>query len=236
LFTLISQLIEKDSNRKYLYHFILFPNLSATFLKNQFSNLKVEEIDQILLEKIKSRLFHDYQTEQLKHHPKRYYKQIEINNHEGIVSALRKENPNSVSIEASSYYESSQWPINNLFQYNDSNFLTDHVPNSSICFSFSLHKVSISKYFIKSLHNNGWADHNLQHWKIEGSNDKSKWELIDSHQNETALNSWDKESTFECQPSKPFLYIKITQTGKNVCDYDRIGFSFMEFSGRVFFN
>jgi hypothetical protein len=65
-------------------------NLSAAFLKIQFSNLKAEEIGQILLEKIKSRLFFDYQAEQPKHPPKRYYEKIGIKDHGGIISALRK--------------------------------------------------------------------------------------------------------------------------------------------------
>jgi hypothetical protein len=66
--------------------------------------LKVEDIDFYLLEMIKSRLFFYSETEQINHHSNRYSKQIDIPNHEGIISALRKENPNSVSVETSSYY------------------------------------------------------------------------------------------------------------------------------------
>jgi hypothetical protein len=50
LFTIISHLIEMDSNRKSLFRFLIFPNISTTLLKNQFSNLRVEEIDTYLLE------------------------------------------------------------------------------------------------------------------------------------------------------------------------------------------
>jgi hypothetical protein len=158
--SLISKLAEKDSNRKCLYKYILSQNLSKNILKEKFSNLQVEDIDFYILEIIKTRLFVDEQSSLFNYPPKRYTnsKRIEINDHDGIISALRKENPDSVSIEASSCYNASNWPVSNLFQHNDSNFITDHVPNSSICFSFHHHKVSISKYFIRALHNHntGW--------------------------------------------------------------------------------
>jgi hypothetical protein len=49
------------------------------------------------------------QTEQIRQNPYRYFQEIKINNHEGIISALRKENPNSISVEASSSWDSSNF-------------------------------------------------------------------------------------------------------------------------------
>jgi hypothetical protein len=57
--TIISHLIEIDSNRKCLYHFILFLNVSGNLLTKQFFELKVNDLDSNLLEMFKSRLFFD---------------------------------------------------------------------------------------------------------------------------------------------------------------------------------
>jgi hypothetical protein len=143
-------------------------------LKNQFSKLTVEEIDSYLLDVLKSRLFFDYQTDKINNPPNRYSNsnKIEGTNHEKIISFLKKENSNSVSIEVSSLYPSSSYPITNLFVDNNLSFATLNIPNSSICFSFHSHKISISKYFIRSCNsdkNTNW----LKNWNLEGSNDKS---------------------------------------------------------------
>jgi hypothetical protein len=66
--------------------------VSISVLKKQFSNLKLEDIDLYLLEIIKSKLFYDSETEKIHHHPNRYFNEIEIINHEGIITTLRKKN------------------------------------------------------------------------------------------------------------------------------------------------
>jgi hypothetical protein len=142
-------------------------------LKDQFSDLKVEDIDSYLLEMFKSRLFFNYKTEIVNHSPNRYNdsQENEMRNQEKIISFLRKENPNSVTIEASSIGDSTRYPIKNLFVDDNSTFSTQYIPNSSICFSFHHHKILISKYFIRSV-NSDWNLNSLKNWKIEGSNDK----------------------------------------------------------------
>jgi hypothetical protein len=61
-------------------------------------------------------------------------------------------------------------------------------------------------------------------------------ELIDSRNNETSINSWDKESTFDCQwqPSQPISYLRLTQTGQNPYGWNRLVLSFIDFSGGVY--
>jgi hypothetical protein len=123
LFSIIPHLIKIKPNRKCLFHFVLFPNVSINVLKGQFSNLKAEDIDSDLLETNKSRLIFDYKSETINNLPIRYSNSniMEISNHEGIFSRLRNENPNSVSVEASSYHHSS-YPISNLFVHSNSIF------------------------------------------------------------------------------------------------------------------
>jgi hypothetical protein len=232
LFELISHLIEIDSNRRSLYHFLLFPNVSTHLLKHQFSNLKVEDLDADLLEKIKSRLFFDFKTEQMKHLLKRYFATIEITNHKGIISFLRKQNPNLVSIKASSSINPSKFPAELLFTYDGSTFRTRNNSNSYIDISFPSHQVSISNYFIRSIGDN-CDQYSLQHWILEGSNDTSQWIRIDSRCNETSLIYNDSEHLFQCEESQLFSHIRIKQTGKNYKNSDHLVLSFIEFSGII---
>jgi hypothetical protein len=120
----------------------------------------------------KSRLFFDYQTDKINHPPKRYSNsnKVEGTNHEKIISFLRKENSNSISIEDSSI-GNTNYPIDNLFVDNDLSFGTTSIPNCSICFSFHQHKISISKYYIRSA-NSDSGSYFLKNWKIEGSKKK----------------------------------------------------------------
>jgi hypothetical protein len=236
LFSTISHLIEENSNRKCLYQFILFPNVSINLLKEQFSKLKVEDIDPYLLEMFKSRLFFDYKADKIDYFPNRYsdFKEIEIINHEGIISFMKKESPNSVLIETSSSYNASSYPIENLFVYDSSTFGTQNSSNSSITFTFHGKKISVSKYFIRSVGSGIFTQDTLKNWILEGSNDKSRWTLIDYKINETSLNQDDSEFTFQCQPSQPFSYVKLTQVGKNQYGSEQLALSFIEFSGTIF--
>jgi hypothetical protein len=63
LFSIISYLIKIELNRKCLFRFVLFPNISTNLSKEQFSNLQAEDIDSGLHEMFKSRLFFDYKSE-----------------------------------------------------------------------------------------------------------------------------------------------------------------------------
>jgi hypothetical protein len=73
----------------------------------------------------------------------------------------------------------------------------------------------------------------LKNWKVEGSNDKFNYTLIDSRNNETSLCQNNSESSFQCQPSQPFSFIRLTQTGKNHVNHDYLTLSFIDFSGKI---
>jgi hypothetical protein len=120
-----------------------------------------------------------------------------------------------------------------LFDDDQKGFGTNNSPNSNICLSFNSHQVSISNYLLQS-GNNDWGDgHRLSNWKLEGSNDKINWTMIDCRNNESSLNGYRKESKFQCQPSQPFSHIRLTQTGKNLSGFDYLILSFIEFSGKI---
>ena len=67
-------------------------------------------------------------------------------------------------------------------------------------FDFQERKINISKYYLSvPSQKRGACDGRPKTWRIEGSNDEQKWELIDSKENETSLNSYSKSNTFQCQ-------------------------------------
>jgi hypothetical protein len=69
-------------NRKCLYQYLIFPNISTKLLKNHFSHLKIEDIDDDLFEQIKARLFFDFNNENVDISPHRYSQpEIESTNH-----------------------------------------------------------------------------------------------------------------------------------------------------------
>lgn len=59
--------------------------------------------------------------------------------------------------------------------------------------------------------NNGF----IMSWKVEGSNDETKWTLIDEQKNSKDLCSFMAEGNWSCRKSKPFRFIRIMMTDKN---------------------
>lgn len=84
-----------------------------------------------------------------------------------------------------------------------------------LCFDFKERKVMPTHYSLKSLASSKQY-YNIQSWNIEGSNDGTKWEVLDSRQNEKSLDDKDASNTFEITNSSDFYrYLRIHQTGPN---------------------
>ncbi|OHT16967.1 hypothetical protein TRFO_41435 [Tritrichomonas foetus] len=112
--------------------------------------------------------------------------------------------------------------------------------NSYLCFDFQNHRISLSNYSLKT---STWhatcADH-LRSWKIEGSNDGTKWEELDSHSNDQTFTSPCQIHTFEInnknlQKSR-FRFIRLTQTGPSSSGKKCFDLTNIEFFGTYFFN
>jgi hypothetical protein len=202
LFSLISNLIEIDSQMKRLFKFVIFPAVSSDLLKKQFEQLRPEDIDFDLLEQFKTRLFYENKFSDFQNYSNRWIKSriphsipaeisnhqeflqsipVEIVDHQGILSHLRNENPNSISFETPK--PQSPFPSSNLFINNSLTFGTGWDPNNYFCLSFKSCRVSVSNYLLRA-HNFNWSSsHFLVSWKLEGSNHKINWTLIDSQNN-----------------------------------------------------
>jgi hypothetical protein len=158
-------------------------------------------------------------------------KEIPFSGYNGIISELRKADPNSVAVTCSNEYDTNR-KCQNVLNHDDSSyFLSNGLENSCICFEFIHKKVLLSSYLLRHYNNDSYA---LRNWKVEGSNDNVNWFMIDKRDNDQSLHRKLKEAIFQCQPSYPCSFIKITQIGKSDADDFYMRLNFVEFSGKVF--
>jgi hypothetical protein len=52
-------------------------------------------------------------------------------------------------------------------------------------------------------------------WKLEGSNNKEAWTVLDQRSNEDSLSSNMAEKIFACEPKEFYQYFRLTQTQKH---------------------
>lgn len=99
-------------------------------------------------------------------------------------------------------------PIKNLFDYSkDTHFRLQDVEGGYIILDFKTKRVSLTKYyFAVPSRNNGNYVGRPKSWRIEGSNDKNSWDLIDRRVNDTSLNDWGRSNEFLCKMNKNVFY------------------------------
>ena len=136
----------------------------------------------------------------------------------GIFSHLREKcggNPHSkglIEVTASSNRRNMCY---NVLDYGWNGYwVTEDSPNSWIQFDFKDQRISLASYTIKTHNNRGPGDHHLKQWKVEASNDCSKWVTLDAKDTD-ALNGRDFTKNFECSQRSDefFRYVRLTCTG-----------------------
>jgi hypothetical protein len=233
LFELISALVSEDKRFSRLFRFVYLPKVSGNLVKKVFMNIEVEDIDKDLLEFFKTKLFLDIPFDQNHSSSNRYEAATPI----PIISSLRKQNPNFVSVKASSFY-SSEKEAHHLLDDDSTYAGTKNIENSSFTYSFPNHQIFISSYLVKSIpppkaHLYDWRQRFLRNWKLEGSNDEILWDKIDSHSYDATLTQENPEATFACKTSKAFKHLKITQTGPCSLNFHYFGLRYLEFYGTI---
>jgi hypothetical protein len=73
----------------------------------------------------------------------------------------------------------------------------------------------------------------LKSWRFEGSNDDSKWELLHSQTNSTALTGNDKEASFEFSSSSTFRFLRFVMVGQNSNGHYQHSLQGLEVFGRL---
>lgn len=107
------------------------------------------------------------------------------------------------------------------------------------------YKVDISSYFIQSNNSDPSKYHHPKSWKINGSNDRENWTLLDNRSNEDKLNGSLKKFNFICQegkygnPDSRFRYIRYIQSdtwfNDNKLKY-AIKITYFELYGDIYIN
>lgn len=148
---------------------------------------------------------------------------------EKIIFFLREKNLNSVITSCSSTH--SGLNSNNVLQNNNLIFHSQNVPNSWIMIQFSLAKILISGYILRSRYDSD--GHHPQNWTLEGLVDDNQWNLLDSKTNQTCLCGLNKEVFFSCDGKDYFSHFKFTQTGQNSSNCNYFTIAYIEFSGHI---
>jgi hypothetical protein len=73
-----------------------------------------------------------------------------------------------------------------------------------------------SGYSVKT-HGDGWntGKHFVRSWQFEGSNDDSKWEVLDSHSDSEELMGHEKEVSFVLFTTTQFRFLRFMMTAVN---------------------
>lgn len=100
-----------------------------------------------------------------------------------------------------------------LFDFNkDTHFRLANQKGSFIIFDFKNKKIKFSKYYLAVPSQKSTAyTGRPKSWRIECSNDKVKWDLVDIKQNDSSLMSWSSSNTFTCQfnSNQFYRYVRI---------------------------
>jgi hypothetical protein len=89
-----------------------------------------------------------------------------------------------------------------------------------------------SGYSVKS-HSSAWGkgSYFTQSWRLECSNDDSKWEVLDRHVGSDELMGHDKEVSFAISATRAFRFLRFLQTGVNSYGSRCLGLQRLEIFG-----
>ena len=158
---------------------------------------------------------------------------------DGIINFLRKEkggDPHSkgiVEVMASSI--GSSYKPEKVFDYKWTEaFYTKDESNSWICVDFKETRTVLTHYTIRSQYYTAYC--RPLHWVLEGSNtsNDSDWIELDSRNTDDLKPSLATVTYQLKQPSQPFRYFRIRQTGPNSCGGNHcLAITSLEFFGTV---
>jgi hypothetical protein len=107
-------------------------------------------------------------------------------------------------------------------------FQSKDAPDQWVRWEFRTILVRPTHYTIQSS-----KDNSLKSWLVEGSKDGESWTTIDEQKRDShlkedfAVHSFDVKSEFECR------FVRLTQTGKNHADSNRLEFCSLELFGSI---
>jgi hypothetical protein len=151
----------------------------------------------------------------------------------GIIAALRAEgkgrNPHvigQVEVKASSTAANAPWQV---LDYGwENHWYSQNERDSWIQIDFKKYRVSLSNYTVKLLDMGG---NRFQNWVIEGSNDESRWFVLDSEKIDDLGPS--KFATLPVKNQEYYRFVRMRHTGKTQLGQDRLVLTNIEVFGRI---
>lgn len=154
---------------------------------------------------------------------------------------------NYVTISSSENYDEKM--ILNITKYDDNCFEYFGIKTESDCFiefDFKSMKIDLYAYLIRSNKGGTNADFHPRTWRIEGSNDKKKWDQLDRQENVNSLNKPLGKDIFQCKGIKHgngncrYRYIRYIQESAWYESFFRkkynIFISYFELYGNIYIN
>lgn len=219
---------------------------SQVEIQNQYKNLtNLIQVQQGSVNEIKQ------QTQEIKimkeemenyHMPKGLIisKEYENNRFSGILSELVKLNKYNINDNGlikitGKGTGGGTGSLSSLIDYNSNSMylISDLNKSPMICFDFKNYSICISAYSVKTS-----SRYYMRSWVVEGSNDDSNWTILDSHSNNTTMNSSNTAYTFIINESNifklPLRYIRFRLTGENSVGEYAIEVCNIEFFGKLY--
>lgn len=122
-----------------------------------------------------------------------------------------------------------------IVEYNWNEFIqTGSKDNHYILFDFKDRKIDLSRYSLRTGPRPKGIDH-LKSWKLEGSNDKENFVLLDQRKNSQELNG--SQNVYLSDPIKcqePYKYLRLTMLDKNWSGKRKLLLQSVEFFGKAY--
>ena len=247
LLNFANEIYANDRKTFEIYETVIFKNVSASIMKDFVNIFDYEDLNSKTWNSLSARLQEEVDRKESDTNPSRYaallFTKDENQEFSGIIKYLRSKSPNNIEdllkITASSTYSSCVPQNVILFEDQSNYFRSDNYANSWVCFDFCEHRVSPTKYTIRT--STGWnnPNPNPKSWVIEGSDDNSSddklWTNLTEESNVSCLDGQGGIiHTFDIkhQTTKKFRYIRFRQTGKNGHNSDYFIFDSFEIYGR----
>ena len=249
LYDFVRSRSENDLSFTSLFEFICFEYLSVDRIEN-FAFFVMDH----LLENISSGIWRQiYRRLILETHSKvknphncrrKEFRPDESNKLNGIIEYLTHEcggnvdDKGIVNVTASSGFEGRSFCHQKHAADigTDSEFASNHEPDSWICYDFKERRIIPTSYSMRSY---SWSPGTGPHpksWIIEVSNNGLSWTEIDRRDNNNDLNGSFLIANFKIShvPSESFRFFRLKRTGRNHFGNDHLALSSLEIFGTLF--
>ncbi|KAK8872153.1 hypothetical protein M9Y10_007915 [Tritrichomonas musculus] len=244
LLRFILEIYEKDKQYAPLFEYIYFENVKEETLSEFFKEFDIEFLTKGTWSSIFYRLIQTdkrpLKNDRYEKHPKvKIITKEKNNDFRCIMRYLSEECGGNIHDKGVVEITSSPCQISPkcLVDYDNNNFYASNSQeNVYVCFDFKDKQVQLTSYSIQSLRR-GWGNVHLRNWVVEASNDKSNWDKIDEHTDDSTLNGYDRKAIFDTKQTDMFYrYIQIRQTGISWNNNYYTYFPYLELFGKLKIN